>query len=269
MIYLLFAFVSLMVLIGGERGIKSLIALCLNLLVLSSLLTLISWSINPLLLTILASLLISNIILFYQNGKNVKTLASFFSITLVVLMMILMAFIISYKGKLGGLNELIQGETMAFGMSGNMSINMFQIAIAMMITGLMGASIDTSITISSAVYEVYRNNPDLSQQQLFQSGIRMGNDILGTTINTLYFAFIGGSMSLFILYKRFDYSILEIINSKAFLQETLYIIISAISCVLIIPMTAAVIANVITHHDKFQKHLEDDDLFQNEMPDRN
>jgi uncharacterized membrane protein len=250
-----------MVIIGGKRGIASFFTLCLNALVLSGLLTLISWSFNPLLITFIASFLISNIILFYQNGKNAKTLASFMASLLVVLIMVGVSFFICYKAKLGGLNEMIQSETMSFGMSANMNINMFQIAIAMMITGLMGAAIDTSITISSAVYEVFRNNPQLSRKALFASGIKMGKDILGTTINTLYFAYIGGAMSLLIYFKTFHYSVLDMINSKAFLQETLYIIISGISCLLIIPITAATIAYVISNHQKFQNHLEDDEIF--------
>jgi uncharacterized membrane protein len=267
MIYLTIAFVGLMILIGGERGFKSFIALCLNILVLSILLALISGSSNPLLVTFFASLLISIIILFYQNGKNAKTIASFFAIIIVVLIMLSITFFLCYKAKLGGLSEIIQGDAMSFGISKNMNINMFQIAIAMIITGLMGAAIDTSITISSAVYEVYRNNPLLNKKELYQSGIHMGNDILGTTINTLYFAYIGGSMSLLILFKMFHYSILEVINSKAFLQETIYIIVSGISCVLIIPITAATISYIIINHEKYQGHLKDDELFQKKPAD--
>ncbi len=262
MLLLSLTFIILLILIGGERGIKSLVSLGLNVLVLSILLTFISWKFSPLLLTFLASLLISNITLFYQNGKNAKTIASFLSIIIVVLILLSSTFILGYEAKLGGLNELIQGETMSFGISADMNINMFQIAIAMIVTGLMGAAIDTSITISSTVYEIYRNNRQLNRKELYDSGIQMGKDILGTTINTLYFAYIGGSMSLLILYKTFHYSILEVINSKAFLQETIYIIMSGISCVLIIPITAATISYLIINHEKFQKHLDEDELFQ-------
>lgn len=260
MLYLSIAFIALMVAIGGKRGLHSLFALCLNVMILTGLLTLISWSFNPLILTILASLMISNVILFTQNGNNVKTVSSFMAILLVVGLMIGFTLVVSYKAKLGGLNELIQGELMSFGMSANMNLNMFHMAIAMIITGLMGASTDTSISISSAVYEVYRNNPQMTRKDLYKSGMHMGKDILGTTVNTLYFAYLGGAMTLFIYYKRFNYSFLDMINSKAFLQETLYILFGAISCVLIIPITAAMVAYVITHPHKFAKHLEDDVL---------
>ncbi len=86
----------------------------------------------------------------------------------------------------------------------------------MIITGLIGAAMDASIAVSSAVYEVYKNNRGLSLMELFQSGIHIGSDILGATINTLYFACLGESLTLFILLKNYKYSVLEVINSKAF-----------------------------------------------------
>jgi uncharacterized membrane protein len=263
MILLLIIFITLLIAIGGERGIKSLVSIFLNILILSGLLIFITWRFHPLILTFLASLLISNVTLFYQNGKNAKTLASFFSVILVVVLLIGLTYVLGYEAKIGGLSEMIADEALSFGISTDIHINMFYIAIAMIITGLMGAAMDTSIAISSAVYEVYRNNRQLNRKDLYQSGIQIGKDILGTTINTLYFAYIGGGMSLFILYKKFQYSLLEIINSKAFFQDTIYIILSGISCVMIIPITAGAIAYIVTHAEKFMKHLDEDEIFNN------
>ena len=39
------------------------------------------------------------------------------------------------------------------------------------------------------MYELNETNPNLNQHQLFQSGMRVGREILATSANTIYLAF--------------------------------------------------------------------------------
>lgn len=255
--------IILLYFIGGERGIITFISLCFNIVIIVISISLMSWGLNPLIVTFISCILISNITLFYQNGKNAKTLASFMSVIIVLLILIVLTYKMGYQAKLQGINEIMQYTDEVFGLSVDINIDMAKIAVSMIITGLIGAAMDTSISISSAVYEVYRNNQYLSRRDLFKSGINIGRDILGTTINTLYFACLGESMMLFILFKHHNYSIFSTINSKAFFQEFVYIIFSGISCVLIIPITSLIVSYILTNPEKIKKHLDEDDLFQN------
>ncbi len=247
--------------IGGERGIVTFLSLCFNIAVLSLSIILMSWGWNPIIVTFLSCLLICNITLFYQNGKNAKTIASFWSVLIVLLVLFGAAYQVGFGIHLQGINEIMQQEDEIMGLSPNININMAKIAVAMIITGLIGAATDTAMAVSSAVYEVFKNNKDLSQIALFKSGINIGRDILGTTVNTLYFACIGESMMLFLLFKNHNYTIFETINSKAFFQGSVDIIISCISCILVIPLTAAVTTYILKNPDKLKKHLDEDELF--------
>lgn len=148
-------------------------------------------------------------------------------------------------------------------LSPDVGINMAKIAIAMIITGLIGAAMDASISVSSAVYEVNKNNRDLSLDELFKSGINVGSDVLGATVNTIYFACLGESLTLFILLKNYHYSVLEVINSKAFCQEFAGIIISCMACILVVPLTAIAISYILKNINKFEKYLLDDEMFFN------
>ncbi len=58
----------------------------------------------------------------------------------------------------------------------------------------IGAIVDTAISITSPMREIHQQNPDITRKDLFMSGIRIGRDILGTSSNTLFFAFFGGYM---------------------------------------------------------------------------
>ncbi|WP_206460605.1 YibE/F family protein [Anaerovorax sp. IOR16] len=253
--------ISLLILIGGERGLITIISLCWNLFILAVSFVLMSWGLNPLLTTFCSCLLISNGTIFYQNGKNAKTIASFISVLIIMLLLFLFIYVAAYHSHVGGLNELMKNDDMIFCLSTNINVNMGSIGVSMIIIGLMGAIIDTAIAVSSGVYEVYSNNRHLTKKELIISGMSIGGDILGTTVNTLYFAYIGESLMLFVLFKNFHYTISEVINSKAFFQEVICIVFSAIGCVAIIPITAIVVSYLLTNSDRFKKFLDEDALF--------
>ena len=66
----------LMILIGGDRGAKSFIALVCNIIALISGIYLIISGVNPILVTILGTIVFCQITLIYQNGHNLKTYAA-------------------------------------------------------------------------------------------------------------------------------------------------------------------------------------------------
>lgn len=128
------------------------------------------------------------------------------------------------------------------------------IAIALVLIGLIGAVVDASMAITSALYEVHQNNPELSQKELFKSGLIIGKDILGTTMNTLLFAFLSEFMTLVLWFQLGGYSILDIINNKTFVTELVKVMICALGCVFVIPLSAFLLAYRIHQ----QNDVEDD-----------
>lgn len=236
----------LMVVIGGERGVISIITLAGSLISLMAVLFFIVLGLNPLAATAGGCVLITAITLLYQNKKNKKTVVSFVSVLIVVAAFFTFVYLIGCYSKITGFNEIEQPELMMH-YSPDIHVNMMHLGISIIIIGLLGAIIDTSMAISSGMYEVYQNNSHLSAKELFLSGITIGRDIISSTINTLFFAYIGESIMLFNLFKSYGYTALDIINSKAFLQNVMSIMFSAAGCVVIIPLTAALEAYVLTN----------------------
>lgn len=257
---LVIVFIILLYIIGGKRGILTFKSLCFNIAALSISIIMMSWGWNPIIVTFVSCLIICIITLFYQNGKNSKTIASFSGVVIILLVLFALSYYVGYESHIGGVNEIMRYSDEITMFPADINVNMVQIAVAMIITGLIGAAMDASIAVSSAVYEVYKNNMCLSSMELFKSGINIGSDILGATVNTLYFACLGESLSLFILMKNYHYSILEVINSKAFCQEFVGIILSCIACILVVPLTAIFISYILKHLNKFEKYLIDDEL---------
>jgi uncharacterized membrane protein len=106
----------------------------------------------------------------------------------------------------------------------------------------IGAIIDLSISISSPMREIAYHNPNITRRDLFSSGLSIGRDILGTSTNTLFFAFFGGYMGLLIWFKDLSYSIGEIVNSKVFSSEMIFIGSAGIGVALAIPVTSWITA---------------------------
>lgn len=252
--------ILLLYVIGGDRGLVTFITLCWNIVVLSVSIILMSWGFDPFIVAFLSCLLICSATMFYQNGTNSKTIAAFWSVIMILLILFAAAYTVGYASHIRGINEIMQHEDEIMGLSPDININMAKIAVSMIITGLIGAAMDTSIAVSSAVYEVFKNNRSLSALELFKSGINIGSDVLGTTVNTLFFACIGESMMLFILFRSYNYSFLEVINSKAFFQEFVNIMFSSISCILVIPLTAAMISYMLKNPERLKKYLKEDSL---------
>lgn len=226
----------LLTIIGGKRGIKTFFTIYMNLSLLFILIIIIGWGFNPTIPTLVICIIISIIILFFLNGYNKKTISSFISVILTLIVFTIITYILGNNIYIHGYAE----ETIdSIGyLIYNTGLDMLTLSNCIIIIGLIGNINDTSIAISSALYELHENTPKLSPKELFISGMNIGKDILGTTTNTLFFAYLGGFMTLFIYFQDFQYSFTTIINSKIFAIEFTRIILSGISSFLIIPLTS-------------------------------
>jgi len=243
----------LMIYIDKKRGIKLFLSLCFNFIILIVLFYFIALGINPIILSLLGCLLVSIVILYYVNGKNIKTEASFLSIVIVLLILSILIFITTKETRIAGFGYESYEEINMF--SYDIGIDFTNIAMSLVLISLIGATTDASIAISSALFEVYENNKHLSKKELFKSGLSIGKDILCTTTNTLLFAFLGEFMTLVIWLYQGSYSFLEIINAKTFASELFRILFSAIGCVMIIPITSYITTRKILKNKKLEEEF--------------
>lgn len=244
----------LLILISGKRGIKTYLTIYINLFILLILIILICWGINPIIPTLIICLIISTLILFFLNGFNQKTISAFISVSIILIIFILITIITTSKTYIQGYTEETI-ESIGY-INYDTGLNMRQITISVILIGLIGTITDTAIAISSSLFEVHQNNPKLNKKELFISGMNIGKDILGTTINTLFFAYLGGYMTIFIYFQDFSYSIVDIINSKLFAEEFINIVLSGLSSVLIIPVSSYITSLICQYegNDFYEKN---------------
>lgn len=241
---LLIILFTLMMIIGGVRGVKSFLTIVYNFLILFLMIIIIGLGFEPIKVTIIFSILISIITLFYINGINIKTVSSLLSVTIVILLTLFMTYKIGTNAKIQGFgNE--QAETLA-SLSVYVQLNFSKIVICEVLVGLLGAIIDVSISISSSMYEIYKSNPNAAKKNLFLCGMNIGKDVLGTMTNTLLFAYISGFMTLIIYFSELHYSFVSIINAKVFCSEFFQSLCGGIGIILIIPITSFIVSQILS-----------------------
>ena len=226
----------LMIYIDIKRGIKLFLSILFNFIILMIIFYLIAVGLNPIICSLIGCFIISYIILYYVNERNIKTESSLKSVIIVLIILSFLIFFVTKISRIAGFGYESYEEINMF--SYDVKIDFTNIAISMILISLIGATVDSSIAISSALYEVYDNNKNLSKKDLFLSGMNIGKDILCTTNNTLMFAFLGEFMTLLIWFYKGDYSFLEIVNAKTFVSEMIKILFSAVGCIIVIPITS-------------------------------
>ena len=238
----------LMIYIDIKRGIKLFLSILFNFIILMIIFYLIAIGLNPIICSLIGCFIISYIILYYVNERNVKTESSLKSVIIVLIILSFLIFFVTKISRIAGFGYESYEEINMF--SYDVRIDFTNIAISMILISLIGATVDSSIAISSALYEVYDNNKNLSKKDLFLSGMNIGKDILCTTNNTLMFAFLGEFMTLLIWFYKGDYSFLEIVNTKTFVSEMIKILFSAVGCIIVIPITAYITTETLKKDDK-------------------
>lgn len=243
---------GLMVVIGGKKGVRSFIALAINFLVLIiTVLIMTDPNANPIILTLIACTIISSVTLFFINEVNSKTKTAFVSTILTTALLLLFIYIVTERSMIQGFgDEEMEGITI---FSFYIGIDFVKVAASVIIMSTIGAVTDEAISISSPMFEIHRHNPNISQKDLFLSGLSIGKDLLGTSANTLFFAFFGGYLALLVRFKDLNYSLGEIINAKVFSSEMMTILSAGIGVALIIPITALITSYVLVKTEENQE----------------
>ena len=237
--------VALIAIVGGDRGVMSLIALAGNLLILCIAIWLIASGVPFFPVTICLSVVICCITLFYQNGINRKTLSAFTAVLITIFILFFAIYYVVCKSGSGGLNEIqsVSEDVLYYNM--NLDINMRNVATAVIILSTLGAVLDMALTVTTSVYEVSIHKPEMKLTELVESGMQIGREVIGTTVNTLLFAYLGESLLLFTYLKMQNYSLELLLNSKILFQNFASMIFGAIACVMVMPIAAVLMAKML------------------------
>lgn len=110
----------------------------------------------------------------------------------------------------------------------------------------LGAVMDVAMSIASAVHELHEVNGSLKAKELFNSGMNIGRDAMGTMANTLILAFVGSSFTLLLLIYFYDISFTQLVSTDLIAREVIQGLSGSIGIVLAVPIVAALSAKIET-----------------------
>ena len=237
------AFLLVTVLVGGRVGLKSLLSLGLTVAALIFiLLPLLLRGWPTILTTFLISVLVTAATFVILGGVDKKTvcaclgtLAGIALATVFGLMAQNLLRIDGYRQEYAeALLQLRQTEESAIGITG--------LITAGVIVSALGAVMDVAMSISSALQELTRVNPDLTSKDLFRSGMNIGRDMVGTMTNTLILAILGSGLTLVVYIYSLSLQPWQLLSSAYMSLEAISGIASSIGVMLAVPLTAAICA---------------------------
>jgi uncharacterized membrane protein len=230
-------FMLLLILIGGKKGLKSVISLLVTgIMVLKIMIPLILKGLDPIILSITICILITFINLRIISGKNKKTTAAILGTIGGLLASGAVALISNAVIKVNGFpDEEIQSLVYA---SQNNNLNFKGLLFAAIIMGALGAVMDVSISIASSMKEIKDARPEITMKDLIKSGMNVGQDIMGSMANTLILAYVGGAMYLMLIISSNNIGLSRTINQDIIASEVLKALSGSIGLIFSIPITA-------------------------------
>ena len=86
-------------------------------------------------------------------------------------------------------------------------IRMVQLAVGVNLLSILGAVLDTTLSVTSSMYEVMLHKPEITRAELFGSGIQIRKGYQHDQIcSALLFAYLGESILLFSYVIKMSYS---------------------------------------------------------------
>lgn len=254
--YLIIFFVLAIVIIGGIKGVKSLVALGLTILAIYKILlpALLKGS-SPLLITMFILIGVTLLTMFIIAGFTRKAVAATLGTIGGVIIAGVLALLV---GNLAHLTGFASEESRMLLHVEGLTLNIKGLLSAGIIIGALGATMDVAMSIASSISEIKKANPNLKANDLMRAGMNVGRDIMGTMTNTLILAYTGTALPLLILFMAYDTTAIQIFNSELVATEIVRALAGSVGLVFSVPITAFVASFLVSGDHRVNSNLDID-----------
>ncbi|WHH57300.1 YibE/F family protein [Petroclostridium sp. X23] len=230
-------FLVLLILFGGWKGFKSIVSLGITVfLVLYVMIPLLLKGTNPILLAVGVCGVSTIATMLIIAGWNRKAVSAIIGTVGGITAGGMIAYIYSVVARLTGLGT--EDAQMLMFIPQKVAFNFQGLLFAGILIGALGAAMDVSISIASALTELVSKDEEIPFGQLFKHGMNIGKDIMGTMSNTLILAYTGGALSMIMLFAAYQTSWHEVLNFDFVATEIIRSVAGSIGLLFAIPITA-------------------------------
>jgi uncharacterized membrane protein len=249
---LLGLFAVAVTLVGGWRGLRSLIALALTLAVIVKIVVpLILAGYEPVGVAILAATAVTIVTFVLTEGLRAQTVAAaigtFASLGLVAGLAIAFDQIARFTA-LRGSEDVTYLQAV-----GLTNIDIGGLLLAAIIFGALGILDDVTVTQAATVSELHDVMPSLGRFALARRAMNIGRSHIAATVNTLVLAYVGASLPLIVLFAAGRQDPLLTASMEVVAVEVVRAIVGSIGIVAAVPLTTAVAAALVDRKLPFMR----------------
>ncbi|CAN5617751.1 hypothetical protein BH23CHL10_BH23CHL10_03960 [soil metagenome] len=234
-------FAAFVIVVGGLRGMRSLVALALTLAVVVKLIVpLLLRGVDPILLAVGGGAAITVTTLLLTEGASRVTLSA----------------VLGTFGALGltaGLAGIFKAAAEFTALQGSEEIafliplvgdriDLAGILLAATVLGALGVLDDVTVTQAATVEQLHRAEPGASRRGVIARAMRVGRAHIAATVNTLMLAYLGAGLPLLLLFALGSQEPMSVLNSEVVAVEVIRALVGSIGIVAAVPLTTFVAA---------------------------
>ena len=249
---IIWIFMLTLVIIGGLKGFKSALGLIFTFgCVIFLFLPLIYRGISPIYASIVLVIITTIVVMYLIDGITVKSCCAMAGTILGVTIAAIFAWIFGKMTHISG-NNVDDIESLIY-ISEMTDIKIGELMFAGILISALGAVMDVAMSIASTINEIHDKNSELSAHELFNSGINVGKDMMGTMSNTLILAFAGGSINTFVYIYSYNYRYYQTLNMYSVGIEIIKGISATMGVILTVPLVSVITAYALKEKNRVIK----------------
>lgn len=251
LLWLTAIFAIAILVISRWKGFRSLISMAFSLMVIIGfIIPRILSGDDPLRVSIIGSILLLGVTLYLTYGWNLKTHSAVISMVMVLLITGALAGLFVAFARLTGSGD--ENSLFLLQML-NTQINLRGLLLGGMIIGALGVLDDLVTTQASAVFELHHANPSLGFQGLFRSAMRIGQDHVAATVNTLVLAYAGASLPMLLMFTLGRGNLGFLVNFEVVAEEIVRTLVGSLGLVSAVPLATGIAVFLALRADSLKK----------------
>lgn len=239
--WLLGLFVLVTLLVARLKGLRAILATALSLVtVILYIVPQILAGTSPMLVSLLGAGGMLLLAIYFVHGFNWSTSAALMGTLVTVILTLGLGLLFIQLSYLTGFGSQ---EALYFNIAAE-QINLRGLILAGLVIGSLGALTDTSVVQASLVRELSHVNPTLGTLELYQRGMAVGRDHIGSLVNTLVFAYTGAALPMLLMLLVNDFSLPHALNMELIATEIVHTLVGSIGLVWAVPLTTFIAASL-------------------------
>jgi uncharacterized membrane protein len=130
------------------------------------------------------------------------------------------------------------------------NLNLRGLVLGGILIGALGVLDDLVITQASVVFELHAANPAFDLRELFRRGMRIGQDHVAATVNTLVLAYAGAALPLLLLVTQAGENWVNFVNREFVAEEIVRTLVGSLGLMSAVPLTTGLAGLVALHHGR-------------------